>query len=159
MAVKPIPDGYRSITPYLVVSGAAAAIEFYKDALGARERMRMPGPGGKVMHAELEIGDSVVMLADEFPEMGAKGPGAFGGSPVSIMLYVADVDAIFAKAVGLGAKVLRPVQNQFYGDRSGTMTDPFGHTWTIGTHVEDLTPDEIGRRMAAMPKQECGEKK
>lgn len=153
MAVKPIPDGYHSVTPYLIVSGAAAAIEFYKRAFGATELVRMPGPGGKVMHAEVKIGDSPVMLADEVPEMGHRGPQALGGTPVSIMLYVQDADKTFNQAVAAGAKVVRPLQDQFYGDRSGTITDPYGHVWTIGTHKEDLTPEEIDRRFAEMMKQ------
>jgi PhnB protein len=153
MAVKPIPDGYHSVTPYLIVSGAAAAIEFYKRAFGATELVRMPGPGGKVMHAEVKIGDSPVMLADEVPEMGHRGPQALGGTPVSIMLYVQDADKVFNQAVAAGAKVMRPLQDQFYGDRSGTITDPYGHVWTIGTHKEDLTPEEIDRRFAEQMKQ------
>ena len=150
MTVKPIPDGYHSITPYLIVSSGARALEFYKQALGARELMRMEQPGGKIGHAEIQIGDSRIMLADESPEMGAKSPHSIGGSPVGLMLYVEDVDARFAKAVAAGAKELRPVQDQFYGDRSGTLVDPFGHQWTIGTHTEDLTDEEINQRMAAM---------
>jgi PhnB protein len=146
MAVKPIPAGYHTATPYLVIGGAAKAIEFYKQAFGAEEKLRMADPSGKVGHAEIKIGDSIIMLADEHPEMGAKGPKSIGGTPVSIMLYVRDVDAVAAKAVAAGATVTRPVQNQFYGDRSGTFTDPFGHVWTVATHVEDLTPEEIGRR-------------
>jgi PhnB protein len=146
MPAKPIPDGYHSVTPYLIVSGAAQALEFYQKAFGAKERMRMAGPDGKVMHAEIEIGDSVVMLADEFPAMGAKSPQSIGGSPVGICLYVADVDAVFKQALAAGAKEERPVKDQFYGDRSGTLRDPFGHQWTIATHKEDLTPEEIGRR-------------
>jgi PhnB protein len=153
MAVKPIPDGYHSVTPYLIISGAGAAIEFYKRAFGATELLRMPGPGGKVMHAEIKIGDSPIMLADEMPEMGYRGPQALGGTPVSIMLYVQDVDKTFNQAVAAGAKVMRPLQDQFYGDRSGTVTDPYGHVWTIGTHKEDLTPEEIDRRFEAQMKQ------
>lgn len=150
MPAKPIPDGYHSVTPYLIVSGAAKALDFYVRALGAEERVRMPGPGGKIMHAEIQIGDSMVMLADEFPEMGAKSPQSIGGTPVGICLYVEDVDARFKKAIAAGAKEERPVQNQFYGDRSGTLIDPFGHKWTIATHIEDVTPEEMGRRMAKM---------
>jgi PhnB protein len=150
MPVKPIPDGYHSITPYLIVNNAARALEFYRDAFGATELMRMEQPGGKVGHAEIQIGDSRVMLADEFPEMGAKSPTSIGGSPVGLMLYVEDVDARFKQAIAAGAKELRPVQDQFYGDRSGTLLDPFGHQWTIGTHKEDLTDAEIKKRMAAM---------
>jgi PhnB protein len=154
MAVKPIPEGYHSITPYLIISGAAAAIDFYKGAFGAKERMRMPGPGDKVMHAEIEIGDSAVMLADEFPEMGFRGPQALGGTPVSLVLYVEDADKVFNQAVAAGAKVLKPLQDQFYGDRSGTVADPFGHVWNIGSHKEDLTPEEINRRFEAQMKQQ-----
>jgi PhnB protein len=153
MAVKPIPDGYHTVTPYLVLGGAAKAIEFYKQAFGAEELFRMADPSGKVGHAEIKIGDSIIMLADEHPEMGYKGPQSIGGTPVSIMLYVRDVDAVAAKAVAAGATVTRPVQNQFYGDRSGTFTDPFGHVWTVATHVEDLSPDEIGRRAKEAMKQ------
>jgi PhnB protein len=150
MAVKPIPDGYHTVTPYLVVQGASKALDFYKKAFGATELFRMPGPGGKVMHAEIKIGDSPVMLADEFPEMDARGPQALGGTPVGLMIYCEDVDAVFDRAVTAGAKVLRPVVDQFYGDRSGTLSDPFGHKWTIATHKEDVPMAEMQRRMAAM---------
>ena len=150
MAVKPIPDGYPRVSPYLVVDGAQKAIEFYTTVLGATERMRMPGPDGRIGHAELRVGDSLIMLADEFPDMGAKGPSAYGGSPVSISVYVEDVDATFDKATGAGATVVRPLENQFYGDRSATFDDPFGHRWTIATHVEDVSPEEMGRRAAEM---------
>jgi PhnB protein len=150
MPAKPIPDGYHSVTPYLIVSNAARALDFYKQAFGATELMRMEQPGGKVGHAEIQIGDSRVMLADEFPEMGAKSPDSIGGSPVGLMLYVPDVDTRFKQALAAGAKEQRPVQDQFYGDRSGTLLDPFGHQWTIGTHKEDLSDDEIKQRMAAM---------
>jgi len=157
MAVKPIPDGYHSVTPYLIVDGAAKAIDFYTRAFGATEVMRHPGPSGKVMHAEIQIGDSRIMLADEFPEMGAKSPSSLGGTPVSMAVYVEDVDARFKQAIAAGAKEMRPVQDQFYGDRSGTLVDPFGHTWTIGTHKEDLSPAELEKRMAAwMQKQGAG---
>ena len=149
MAVKPIPDGYHSVTPYLVVQGAARAIEFYRQAFGATELFRIDAPGGKVGHAEIRIGDSPVMLADEFPDMGANSPAAFGGTPVSLMIYVPDVDARFAAAVAAGATVQRPLKDQFYGDRSGTVIDPFGHVWTIATHVEDVPPDEMQARAAA----------
>jgi PhnB protein len=145
--VKPIPDGYRSVTPYLMVKGAAEAIDFYKRAFNARERMRVPGPGGKIMHAEIEIGDSVVMLAEEFPDMGALGPLSIGGTPVGIHLYVENVDAIFKQALSAGAREERPLQNQFYGDRSGSLIDPFGHKWNLATHVEEVSPDEMQRRM------------
>jgi PhnB protein len=150
MAVKPVPDGYHTATPYLIIQGAAGALEFYKKAFAARELMRFPGPGGKVMHAEIKIGDSLIMLADEFPEMGFRSPQALGGSPVGIALYVEDVDAVFDRAVTAGAKVVKPVQDQFYGDRSGTVTDPYGHVWTIATHKEDVSHEEIQKRMAAM---------
>lgn len=143
---KPIPDGYHSITPYLICGGAAKAIEFYKKAFGAVETLRLDAPGGKIGHAEMKIGDSIVMLADEHPEMGARSPRTIGGSPVSIVLYVKDVDAVYARAVGAGAKAQRPVADQFYGDRAGSVEDPFGHTWHIHTHVEDLTLEEIARR-------------
>ena len=156
MSVQPIPAGYHSVTPYLVVKGAARAIDYYKDVFGAKELMRFPGPGGKVGHAEIKIGDSTVMLADEHPEMGARAPESFGGSPLSLLLYVEDVDAIFKKAVAGGAKVLKPLQDQFYGDRSATVTDPFGHIWTIATHKEDVPPDEMKRRADAMAKKHGG---
>lgn len=148
MAVKPIPDGYHSITPYLIVSDAARAIEFYKQAFGAIELMRMPGAGGKIGHAEIRIGDSPVMLADEAPEMNARSPQSVGGTPVSLMLYVTDVDAVAAKAVAAGAKVIRPVADQFYGDRTGGFEDPYGHLWYIGTHKEDIATEEMARRAA-----------
>jgi len=147
--VKPVPDGYHTVTPYLIVNGAAAAIDFYKKAFGAEELFRMPTPAGKVGHAEIQIGDSHVMLADEFPEMGAKGPVSFGGSPVHLLLYVNDCDAMFRRAVEAGGKVKRPLKDQFYGDRSGSIEDPFGHDWTIATHKEDLSPEEMNRRAAA----------
>lgn len=150
MAVKPIPEGYHSVTPYLYINGAAAAIEFYKKALGARELLRVPGPQGKLMHAEIQIGDSPVMMADENAEWSAIGPKTRGGTTVGIALYVENVDALFKQAVAAGAKVIRPVQDQFYGDRSGTIEDPFGHVWTIATHKEDVSPEEMERRMAAI---------
>jgi PhnB protein len=145
-----VPPDYGSITPYLIVRGGSAAIDFYQRAFGAKERMRLPMPDGRLGHAELQLGDSVVMLADEFPEMGAKSPQTIGGTSVGILFYVPNADAIFAEAVAAGAKVERPLQNQFYGDRSGTVIDPFGHKWTIATHVEDVSSEELGRRMAAM---------
>ncbi len=147
--VKPIPEGYHTATPYLIVKDAASAIEFYKKAFGATELMRMAGPSGKVMHAEIKIGNSPIMLADEVPEMGFRSPQALGGSPVSILLYVEDVDAVFSQAVAAGAKVERPVKDQFYGDRSGGVTDPFGHVWHIATHIEDVAPEELRERAAA----------
>jgi len=148
--VKPIPDGYRNLTPYLIVVGAALAADFYKNVFGAIERMRLGAPEGKIGHAELTIGDSVVMLADEHTAMGALGPRSIGGSPVTLHLYVADVDAVVAKAVAAGAILKHPVENQFYGDRAGRIEDPFGHIWHIATHVEDISHEEIGRRAAAM---------
>jgi PhnB protein len=150
MAVSAIPEGYRTVTPYLIVKGGAAAIEFYKKAFGAVETVRMPGPGGTVAHAEIKIGDSFVMLADDGDHTLSHSPQAYGGTPVSLVLYVPDVDGLSAQAIAAGAEVLRPVQNQFYGDRSGTFKDPFGHIWTIGTHVEDVSPAEMEKRMAAM---------
>ena len=146
MAVKPIPDGYHAVTPYLIVEGASRALAFYKQVFGATEQMRMAGPSGRVAHAEMRIGDSVVMLADEVPDMGYRGPKAYGGSAVSLMVCVDDVDATFRRALAAGAIERRSVQNQFYGDRSGTLEDPFGHTWTVSTHVEDLSSDEIVQR-------------
>jgi PhnB protein len=150
MPVKPIPEGYHSVTPYLICKNAAKAIEFYKAAFGAKELFRMPGPGGKVMHAEIKIGDSPVMLADEMPEMGATSPETLRGTPVGLMIYVEDVDSRFKQAIAAGAKEIRPVIDQFYGDRSGTLMDPFGHKWTIGTHKEDVSSEEMQRRMAKM---------
>src|SRR5262245_42614352 len=150
--VKPVPDGYHSVTPYLVVDAGAKALDFYKQVFGATERMRMPGPGGKIGHAEMRIGDSAIMLADEHPEMGARGPRAYGGAAVSLHLYVPDVDATVKKAVDAGAKMLQPVQDKFYGDRMGTIEDPFGHHWHVSTHTEDVSHDEIARRAAAMAK-------
>jgi PhnB protein len=146
--VKPIPDGYHSVTPYLIVDDGKAAIDFYKRAFGAQEKFRMP-MGDRVGHAELQIGDSVVMLADEFPDMGHLGPKSRGGTTVSLLVYVEDVDPAFRKAVAEGAKEQRPVEDQFYGDRSGTLTDPFGHQWTLATHVEDVPPQEMESRMKA----------
>jgi PhnB protein len=150
MAVKPIPDGYSTVTPYLVVTGAARALDYYKMAFDAQELMRMPGPDGKIAHAEIQIGTARIMLADEVPEMGHKSPQTIGGSAVGLMMYVTDVDDTFQRAVSGGATVKQPVTNQFYGDRSGTITDPFGHVWTIATHVEDVSEEELGRRMEAM---------
>jgi PhnB protein len=146
--VNPIPEGYPRLTPYLIVDGASDAIDFYTSVLGATERMRMDAPGGRIGHAELEIGDSVVMLADENPDMNARGPKAFGGSPVSLMVYVEDVDGVFGRALEAGAKELRPVENQFYGDRMGAFEDPFGHEWNVASHVEDVPPEEVSKRAA-----------
>ena len=150
--VKPIPDGYHSITPYLIVDDGARALDFYKKAFNATEIMRMPAPGGKVGHAEIKIGDSVVMLADEAPEMDARSAKHYGCSPVSMLVYVEDVDKLFPQAVAAGAKEVRPVADQFYGDRSGSLTDPFGHHWHLSTHTEDVSMEELQRRMAAMSK-------
>jgi PhnB protein len=149
--VKPIPEGYRTITPYLFVKNGAAAIDYYKKAFGAQELMRMEQPNGKIGHAELMIGDSKIMLADECPEMHALSPQ--GTSPVSLHLYVEDVDTVAAKAVAAGGTLLHPVSDKFYGDRSGSITDPFGHLWYIATHVEDLSPEEIGKRAEIAMKQ------
>jgi PhnB protein len=144
--VNPIPDGYPRVTPYLIADGAAAAIDFYKSVLGASERMRMEGPDGKVGHAELEIGDSVIMIADEHPEMDIQGPKTIGGTPVSLNVYVEDADSVFDHAIESGARALRAVEDQFYGDRSGSFEDPFGHHWHVATHVEDVPPDEMSKR-------------
>lgn len=152
MAVQKIPPGYHTATPYLIVNGAAAALDFYKKAFGANELMRVPGAGGKLMHAEIRIGDSPIMLADECPEMKARSPQSLGGTPVGIMLYVENADTLFAQALAAGGKEVRPVTNQFYGDRAGTLLDPFGHQWTISTHVEDVPPQEIQKRMDAFMK-------
>ncbi len=150
MAVKPIPDGYHTATPYLIVNGAGRALEFYKQAFGAAELVRMDAPDGKVGHAEIKVGDSIIMLADEHPDMGFKSPQSLGGAGVSIMLYVENVDERFKQTIAAGAKELRPLQDQFYGDRSGTINDPFGHCWTIATHKEDVSPEEMSRRMQAL---------
>ena len=146
--IPAIPKGYHSLTPYLCVAGAARAIEFYKKAFGAQELMRMEH-GDKVGHAEIQIGDSRVMIADEFPDIGFLGPGSFGGSPVYLHLYVQDVDSRFEQAIAAGAKVRKPLKDQFYGDRSGCLEDPFGHFWFVSSHIEDVSPGEIHRRMTA----------
>lgn len=151
--VKPIPDGYPRVIPYLCVDGAADAIGFYTEVLGATERMRMADPAGRVGHAELEIGDSLIMLSDEYPEMDVVGPKTVGGSPVTVSVYVEDVDAVFAAALAAGATETRPVENQFYGDRSGQFVDPFGHKWNVATHVEDVPPDEMEKRAAEAMQQ------
>jgi PhnB protein len=156
MGAKPIPDGYHTATPYLIIQGAARAIKFYKEAFGAKEVLRLADPSGKVGHAEISIGDSLIMLADEHPEMGFRSPQSLGGSPVGIHLYVKDVDSLVIQAVTAGATVLRAVQDQFYGDRSGTLVDPFGHVWTIATHKEDVSPEEIEKRFKAFQKQASG---
>ncbi|HZR15632.1 MAG TPA: VOC family protein [Acidimicrobiia bacterium] len=147
--VKPIPDDYRTVTPYLCVDDATAAIDFYTRVFGAKERMRMPAPDGRIGHAELTIGDSVLMLSDEYPEMEIRGPKSIGGTAVTLSIYVEHVDDVVARAVKGGAKVRRDVQDQFYGDRSGQIEDPFGHVWSVQTHVEDVSPDEMQRRAAA----------
>ena len=145
---KPIPEGYHSVTPYLIIDGAADAIDYYKKAFGATELFRMEHQG-KIGHAELKIGDSPIMLADEQPALGYRAPTALGGTPVSLMIYVEDVDTIYKQAIAAGGKELKPLQDQFYGDRSGTFTDPYGHVWTVATHKEDVTPEEMDRRIQA----------
>lgn len=147
MAVRPVPEGYHTVTPYLFVRDAARAIDFYCKGFGAVELMRMEGPGGKLGHAEIQIGDARVMLADEVPEMGILGPQSLGGTSFSLLLYVENVDERFRQALAAGATEVRPLKDQFYGDRSGTLSDPFGHLWTIATHVEDVSPEEMRRRM------------
>ena len=148
--VQAIPSGYTGVTAYLIVRDAAKQIDFYKKAFGATELMRFPGPDGKIGHAEIRIGEGVVMLADESPEMGHKSPQTLGGTPVTLLFYVQDVDAQFANAVAAGGKVKHELKDQFYGDRSGTLVDPSGHIWTIATHKEAVSPDEMERRMTAM---------
>jgi len=148
--VNPIPDGYSNVTPYLIVSNGAGAIDYYKRIFGAVEVMRMPGPGGRVGHAELRIGESLIMLADENPEAGVRGPQPGSRPPVSFLVYVDQVDAVTARAELNGAKIVRPPKDQFYGDRTATLTDPFGHEWTIATHIEDVSLDEMQKRAAAM---------
>ncbi len=147
--VKPIPDGYPRVIPYLSVDRASSAIDFYINVFGARERMRMPAPDDKIGHAELEFGDSMIMLADVFPDMGGQSPSSVGGTPVTVMVYVEDVDAVFGRAVAAGATVEGEVKNQFYGDRVGQFVDPFGHKWHVATHVEDVPPEEMEQRAAA----------
>jgi len=154
--VKAIPEGYEGAIPYLVIKGATDALEFYKKAFDATEIMRMPAPGGKIGHAEIGIGSGIVMLADEFPEMNHKSPQSLGGSPVSILVYVPDVDAFVKRAVAAGAKTQAPVETKFYGDRSGTLEDPFGHHWHFATHVEDVPPDEMKKRAKAFMKPKGG---
>jgi PhnB protein len=152
---QPIPDRYRRVTPVLVAEGAAKALEFYAEVFGATERMRVPGPGGTIAHAEIEIGDSVVMVEDASPFMGTKAPPAGGleGSPTAMFIYVEDVDAVMAQAEKLGATIERPASDMFYGDRDGHIVDPFGHRWTVATHVEDVPPDEMTRRMNELMKE------
>jgi PhnB protein len=147
--VKAIPDGYHTVTPYLIVKDAARAIDFYKAAFGATELLRMEDGNGKIGHAEIKIGDSPIMLAEEHPDMGFVGPESLGGTPVSILLYVEDVDALAEQAIAAGATVTEPVTDKFYGDRMGSFLDPFGHRWHIGTHKEDISPEEMEKRMAA----------
>jgi PhnB protein len=151
MAVKPIPDEYQNVIPYLIVDDASGAIDWYTAALGAKERVRMGGPDGKVGHAELELGNCVVMLADEYPDMGIKSAKTIGGSPVNLCVYVEDVDSTFDGAVKTGATVLQAIEDKFYGDRAGQLADPYGHIWTVLTHIEDVSEEEMKRRMAAMP--------
>ena len=146
---QPIPEGYPRVTPYLIVDGASAAIDFYTSVLGATERMRMSAPNDRVGHAELEIGDSLIMLADESPEMDARSPRTVGGTPVSLHVYVEDADGTFERAIGAGATALQQVEDKFYGDRSGSFEDPFGHRWHVATHVEDVPPGEMQKRAAA----------
>ncbi|MDQ3803495.1 MAG: VOC family protein [Acidobacteriota bacterium] len=153
---NPIPEGFHSVTPYLCVSDAARAIEFYKEAFGATERMRFEVPGGKIGHAEIEIGDSIVMLADEMPEINFRSPQTVGGPSSHFMIYVEDVDARVERAVAAGARLTRPVKDEFYGDRAGSVEDPFGHVWFIATHIEDLSPEEIKRRGDAEMAQHAG---
>ncbi|HKX29502.1 MAG TPA: VOC family protein [Blastocatellia bacterium] len=152
--VHHIPHGYHSVTPYLHIKGAADAIEFYKKAFGATELLRMAGPDGKIGHAEIQIGDSPIMMADEHPDFQALGPQTLNGTSVGIMIYVEDVDATFEKALAAGAKMLRSVEDKFYGDRSGTLQDPFGHVWHLATHIEDVSPDEMAKRAEAFMKQQ-----
>lgn len=151
--VKPIPEGHNTVSPYLIVAGAERALEFYTKVFGATELFRHKAPDGKVGHAEIRIGDTVIMLADEFPDHDAHGPRKFGGSPVSLHVYVEDVDTVADRALAAGAKVKRPVADQFYGDRLGTLEDPFGHTWHISTHIEDVPMEELGRRAEAAMKE------
>jgi PhnB protein len=155
-AAKPIPDGYHTVTPYLFVRSAASAMDFYKSVFGASEIVRMAGSNGKIMHAELRIGDSIVMLADENPPTGVMSPQTVGGFSVGLHVYVENVDAVIQKAVENGAKLLRPIKNQFYGDRSGSLLDPFGHMWSVATHVEDVSPEEMRKRMTAAMSQSAG---
>lgn len=155
MSVNPIPDGYHSVTPYLIVDDAEAALKFYREALGAEEVVRLP-MGGKIGHAEIRIGNSMVMLSDEWPDMGALGPKTRGGATSSFVLYVEDADKAFDRAVKAGAKVDKPVENQFWGDRMGSVTDPFGHKWSFGSHVEDVSPEEMKKRMDAWATQQGG---
>jgi PhnB protein len=149
MSVKPIPEGYHSVTPYLIVRGAAAAIDYYTKAFGAKELFRFPAPDGKIGHAEIKIGDAPIMIADEYPDMGYNGPQSLGGSAVSLMIYVEDVDTVFNRAVESGGTVKEALQDKFYGDRIGTLVDPFGHIWHVATHKEDVSMEEMERRAKA----------
>lgn len=151
---KPIPDGYHSVTPYLVVKGAARALEFYQKAFNAKELYRLEGPGGSIGHCEFQIGNSRMMLADEMQGSLSRSPDALGGTPIGLCIYVEDVDALFKQAIAAGGKEVRPVTDQFYGDRSGTLRDPCGHLWTVATHKEDVSPEEMNRRLAEMMKQQ-----
>jgi PhnB protein len=156
MAVSPIPAEYPRVTPYLIIKGASDAVDFYVDVLGAQERMRMGGPDGTIGHAELSVGDAMIMLADEHPDMGVVSPKTIGGTPVLIHVYVEDVDAVFARAIAAGATELQAVEDKFYGDRGGTFEDPFGHRWSIASHVEDVSPEEMERRAAAYSSETGG---
>ena len=151
--VKPKPDGYSTVTPYLYIKGATAAIDYYKKVFGAQEIMRLEAPGGMIGHAELKIGDSIIMLGDENPQWGTKSPTTLGGSATGMHVYVDDVDSVIQVAVDAGAQLIRPVKDQFYGDRSGTVIDPFGHIWSVATHIEDVSPEELNKRMAAAMSQ------
>ena len=153
MSVKPVPEGYHSVTPYITVSDAAAAIDFYQRAFGAEERVRMPGPSGSIMHAELAIGDSLVMLSDPFPQASTTPPKELGGTTVSIFAYVEDIDAVYKQAIDAGASSLMEPDDMFWGDRFGSVSDPFGHSWTIATHVEDVSPEEMEKRSEAFAAQ------
>lgn len=159
MTVKYQPDAYHTVTVYMIVKGCANALEFYNKAFGAQEIMRMPGPGGRVMHAEFKVGDTIIMLADEAPERDALSPQTIGGTPYGLCVYVPDVDSVFAQALAAGAKEIYPVKTQFYGDRSGSLIDPFGHKWTISTHVEDVSPEEMHRRSETAMKEFCTSQK
>lgn len=148
--IKPIPDGYHTVTPYLIITNAAQAVDFYKEAFGATELMRLAAPDGKLIHAEIRIGDSPIMLCDECPDWNALSPQTIGGTTVSIMIYVDDVDSVVDRAVATGATVLMPVEDQFWGDRMGTVVDPYGHKWSVATHTEDVSPEEIDKRAKAL---------
>jgi PhnB protein len=154
--VNPVPEGYTVVSPYLAIKGAADAMEFYKDVFGATELVRMPQPDGKIGHAELRFGDSVVMLADEFPDMGHRSPKSLGGTPVTFNVYVDDADAVVDRAVAAGATIVQPIENRFYGDRSAQIVDPWGHQWNVATHIEDVSPEEMQRRAAEMMSQSQG---